>query len=346
MNQDIKTPSLQYFRSNENIARKWLYLVLACFCLLLTIGFGAYKLPDANVNRNATPRTPGKRASEDVEAFFAVAGTTFFTAAARGAFIVAKAACNEAAIAAILALNWAGASVCIGAYAVGALCSAIAAGIAAIGANHGWQWWKGSGTAERTFEVSHYMPVLNNTLYGGIGHTYDQYEVLESILGSTVSDLTHIAVIYPNISGIIKRDTEDLMVTWTSNFTGWPITTFCHNDYLADTAKEYMNVFANASYITKRDGGEWASFNTYGLNTDTAHIVTDNMNAEADAVFQGIGNKLTVQIQPCSDDRCYGTYSKACLAAGQSSNMGQDSDIVGELYFNAYGGIDSECDSF
>lgn len=45
----------------------------------------------------------------------------------------------------------------------------------------------------------------------------------------------------------------------------------------------------------------------YGINVDTARIVTDHMQTDADGVKNGLGDLVTVQIQPCSRDQCYGT---------------------------------------
>lgn len=69
----------------------------------------------------------------------------------------------------------------------------------------------------------------------------------------------------------------------------------------------------------------------YGINVDTARIVTDHMQTDADGVKNGLGDLVTVQIQPCSRDQCYGYHNESFLIIGQSSTAGAPSDIVREV---------------
>ncbi|CAH03110.1 uncharacterized protein KLLA0_A11979g [Kluyveromyces lactis] len=322
---------------------KQLAFLVSCFLCLAFVYFrfsNEQDLPNANMPFGKSPLE-----KKSVGTFFAAAGTVFFGVIAKGAFVVAKAACNPAALAAIAAFNVAGASGCIGAYAVGALCAAISAGLAVESGSQGWQWYKGSGVAKREIEceVYHYIPLINNTIFGGSLHTSDIFQSINSTDPLVVDSLQHIGVIYDNSSNNIdlgadflnkRSQLTPLMYTWTANYTGFMTTTYVQPEHLTLSVREYANTSSHNFTWIKLAEVEWLSFNTYGINVDTAHIVTDHMQTDADDVMYGLGDLVTVQVQPCTQqDECYGYHNKFCLAAGQSSTMGASSDIVGKVYF-------------
>ncbi|KAK9349593.1 hypothetical protein V1523DRAFT_182969 [Lipomyces doorenjongii] len=161
------------------------------------------------------------------------------------------------------------------------------------------------------------------------------------------SSLNHLGVLYPNNSGTIDMQNGIKYYTWSSNATGY-LTTVLTQDVAFNESLYYFHQFIQDK--NKRDlgapSGEWVSFNSYGLNVDTANIVTNNMNTDAMDVYQGYDDLMDGQVQPCTTSyECYFVNSKMCMAAGQSSEVRVNSDIVGEIYGRDYGGIDSECQS-
>jgi hypothetical protein len=85
----------------------------------------------------------------------------------------------------------------------------------------------------------------------------------------------------------------------------------------------------------------WISFNLYGYNGDDQWDGHGIMEAAAQlgGADCGLGNYF--------DDNGVSSIGKWCAAASLTGcQPGIGSIIVGELYINAYGGIDSQCDSF
>lgn len=98
---------------------------------------------------------------------------------------------------------------------------------------------------------------------------------------------------------------------------------------------------------TKRDsGGMWLSYNDWGANIGYDADWTNWNEFKNAAQNTGARDQLggVQQIQPCTDEMCYGVYNKFCLSGGMSPNRGEQSAFVGETYVSAYGGVDGVCD--
>lgn len=274
------------------------------------------------------------------------AGVTFFGSIAYGARLIAPQICNPAAEVAISGLALSGPAWCIGTYVIGAACASISAGLAAEGASSGWQWWKDSGVAKRNILLEHPYPAANLTLVSG-SLLEDHIYALNQSLGNFFDNVTGVSVILNNNEGpLYKRDGSiDNMLTWSINCNDTMITTVVHPRHLLASAEAFKEFTTQTKTFHKRGDSEWLSYNLYGLNVVAAELFKANMQNEAQSGAMDIGNMFVSQIQPCTDLLCYGVQDKFCASFGDSSIPGEDSIMVGEVYVDAYGGIDNECQS-
>ncbi|KAK9320297.1 hypothetical protein V1517DRAFT_237600, partial [Lipomyces orientalis] len=258
-------------------------------------------------------------------------GTVFFGLPAYGARGVVIEVCKPAAVAAIATLtSGLGAASCAGAFAVAALCGAISAGLAANAGYDGWHWWKGSGTAGKRHEVSMMMPIMGNTLCGGIAHTAQVHDHIKVHHPHIYGTLTRLGVFDDNRSGTVNFTSDYKYYTWSSDARGYMTTTVARHTSLNESLHYFQQELAG---VNKRDlgapSGEWLSFNTYGLNVDTAHYVTDCELQNAEDVYQGYDNILMGKLRPCTNSyECYYINDKMCMSAGRSFTPGVASEIV------------------
>lgn len=278
--------------------------------------------------------------------FLAVAGSTFFGMAAYGSFKVSAALCDPAAIAAIAGWIPEEFAACVGAFATGAFCAAVSAGLAGESGRSGWQWWKESGVEKREILISQPLGPLNGTFYTGSSVSTYHIDYLKSKLGPHFQNLTSVGIIVPNHVDPLRKRDEAHFFSWTISRENFNTTTFGFHTSFEASVNAFCDHVSNSSTIRKRDDNhEWVSYNLYGLNVAAAELFLMNEKQEVDGDMYGIGNMFTGKTQPCSELQCYNVDNKFCASWGQSSVQGQDSIGVGEVYVEAYGGVDNECDS-
>ena len=234
----------------------------------------------------------------------------------------------------------------------------MAGGLGAYGAEKGWTF-EGVGAKEGKRAI--YEPLVDNVM--GVSHHYDA--TTHWSLNQTYGDMldSHNATI--------------ISVTWletlpTANHTGRPLEslnmtngrllTLLDNGTIRSAIGhtttmgqmlESFNEFKGTNYTTnplvlgKRDTRSisWLSFNTYGENMNEANGYSNNIY---DAEFVESANALAGQ-----NDDFFGTQesgegwpNKFCVGLSPTGQaVGKESMIVGEVYENAWGGIDSNCDS-
>lgn len=94
--------------------------------------------------------------------------------------------------------------------------------------------------------------------------------------------------------------------------------------------------------VSRDDPGDWISYNTYGANPGRCQDLEQQINtynSQYDGAYEEIGSTIL-------NMNGGAIPSKFCMAASDGdSNPGENSAIVGEIYFNQYGGVDQECDS-
>lgn len=302
-----------------------------------------------------------------------------FSLAVSGANVLLAAGCSQpflaavgiaqpAAVPAVLTACWvAGASIAF-------------ANIASYTLNEqkeGWEWGGGSNrdkrsSVERNMSSTHFdgLPVrqLSSTLYS-VQNMSDPFSSLlmkrddlpANILthGSLYSivDNSTVHVGYQfiadhgthNKSVVIEPGAEqDAIETWI-RCGGDELCQSDANVIVGEHNDDGRNINATGKVrreLSKRTGNSyWQSYNSYGYN---GGYVTDWMQwGEVDqmAAAMQYENFMLEQIQPCTDSySCYGVIQKVCLSGGMSQEQGVDSAWVGEVYINAYGGIDEQCD--
>lgn len=241
-----------------------------------------------------------------------------------------------------------------------------AAGLAAAGDIDQWVWDKVGGSAgskkKRNLDMSYYvngtrivtdgiMAMSNINTYIHLHDPYDSqlWQEAEEILGEHHYDLRmvgHNDTVAKN--GKSKRSTKDINADTTVAFvyagsdTNHAVMTNYGNYSIALTSlRGYIEDGVGKRY----QDGMWASYTKYGKEPHEALPLINELNAEESAVESDIQNIIIEQIQPCTQEGCYGIYDKGCMSVGGSSTPGDDSWIVGEYYWSQYGGLDNECQS-
>ncbi|CCE61430.1 hypothetical protein TPHA_0A03540 [Tetrapisispora phaffii CBS 4417] len=120
------------------------------------------------------------------------------------------------------------------------------------------------------------------------------------------------------------------------------------NTYLTCLPGEYCYSVSNTNNntLTKRDdNGFWLSYNDWGDNLGyAADWASWGEFTKAAQEYQGQDVLGAIQqIQPCTQQQCYGIYNKFCFAGGLSATRGENSAFVGEVYYTAFGGVDGDC---
>ncbi|KAG0646809.1 hypothetical protein D0Z07_6100 [Hyphodiscus hymeniophilus] len=284
-------------------------------------------------------------------------GIAMFSAVASGAVYATTVICTTPILQAMFGGTFVGAGGCITAASIAAISAGMAGGLGAYGAERGWTF-EGVGAKEGKRAV--HAPLIDNLM--GVSHHYDADTHWS--LSQTYGDM------------LDHHNTSIISVTWleklpTANHTGGPLEglnmtngrliTLLDSDIVRSAVGhtnmmgqilESFNEFKGTNYSTlplakeKRStrNVDWVSFNTYGENMNEANGYSNNIY---DASFVESANALAGQ-----NDDFWGTQesgkgwpSKIC--AGLSPNgqaVGKESMIVGEIYMNQWGGIDSNCD--
>ena len=287
--------------------------------------------------------------------FFVGSGIAFFPAISWIGYSTASAVCSASMWTALfgpgaLATNTAA---CVAAGAISVLAGAVASGLATLGATQGWVFeGKGANLGERNV----YAPLINTKF--GLAHHYDAatHQNLNSTFGAMLD----------------KHNTTLLHVTWietltNGNYTNSPFhglnmtqgrvialndngiirTAIGHTDTLPQIL-EGFNDFKTSNVTVPAKRGKrdtetvnWMSFNTYGENMSEGSLYEESLDEDANASATSADYGVDGWVES------FDYYSsKFCLGASPpGEGQGQDSIIVGEVYTNAYGGVDSFCDS-
>lgn len=109
------------------------------------------------------------------------------------------------------------------------------------------------------------------------------------------------------------------------------------------------NCISDSSNTTsKRDNDDsgWVSYTDWGTNPGYDQDYEDwNYGYLVPHDYaEKLGGQLVEKTQSCTNDiRCFAVANKYCLSLGYSQERTQDSVAVGEVYMNAYGGVDGDC---
>lgn len=229
------------------------------------------------------------------------------------------------------------------------LSSSVAAGLASYGYSAGWTWESdGAAIGKR----GSYARIINTKF--GTAHVFDPENTM-------ALNLTY--------GGMLEtHNTTLIAVTWIEtleggNYTGSPfeglnmtygrLVALNDNGVIRtalggiETLPRILDGFAdfknNVPRVQRRQSEEvdWLSFNTYGENMYEGGIYVEGLDEDANS------SKSSADFSVDGWSEGYDYYaSSMCLSAGSpGSAQGVNSVIVGEVYMNAYGGIDTTCQS-
>ncbi len=240
----------------------------------------------------------------------------------------------------------------------------MAGGLGAYGAAKGWQF-EGVGGEEGQQRRQAYEPIVNHAF--GITHNYDA--ATHGLLNRTHGDM------------LKSHNTTILSVTWlekipTANHTGGifenlnmtegRLLTLLDNgvvrvavghmtmmDQILDSFNEFKGPGATEPLLFSKKDSEltvsWVSFNTYGENMNESNGYLGNVDGmyaqDVDCGAHGVDCEYSSDYVNFAEQDTGEFVSKYCLGLSpQGQSAGKESMIVGEVYMNAWGGIDSGCD--
>lgn len=164
---------------------------------------------------------------------------------------------------------------------------------------------------------------------------------------------THVAVVTigGDVTGNNKRSEstgEPELVSWSTPGEGFIRTTIASYPLLNRTISVYNDYINNGSTLYTRDeyngyGDTWLSFNTYGMEGDYVDDAIQDMYTVVGEQSETVGYWIAQEKQYPSGLEEIDVYDKFCLSLGKTYAPGLESIIVGEVYIEAYGGIDTIC---
>ncbi|KAJ8060617.1 hypothetical protein OCU04_010927 [Sclerotinia nivalis] len=283
--------------------------------------------------------------------FFLGSGIAFFTALAGVGTKLATASCSSAMWLALFGVPAATGpvSACIAAGAIAVLSSSVAAGLAAYGYSAGWTF-EGDGAA--IGKRGSYARIINPKF--GTAHVFDADNTLALNLtyggmleshNTTLVAVTWIETLeganYTNSPLVGLNMTQGRLVTLNDN--GVIRTALGGVETLPRILDGFADFKNNVTRVQKRQSEEvdWLSFNTYGENMEEGGVYIEGLDEDANA------SKTSADYGVDGWAESYDYYaSSMCLGASPPNDgQGVDSIIVGEVYMNAYGGIDTICQS-
>jgi hypothetical protein len=203
-----------------------------------------------------------------------------------------------------------------------------------------------------------FEPVVHNAL--GIAHYYDAET--HKMLNQTYGDM------------LDSHNTKILAVTWvetlaTANHTGGPfenlnmtngrIVTLNDNGIIRtalgqtnmmgpilESFNEFKGTNGTTNPLMKKRQTltvDWLSYNTYGENMEEGSQLLDGINIDVNIVKEPTAFSFDTSFVEADSG---GFAEKICVGVSPNGDsVGQDSVIVGEVYANQFGGIDSNCQS-
>lgn len=251
----------------------------------------------------------------------------------------------------------------VGNFILASLFGSAAAGIGTYGGVNAWEWYKGSSSAgEKRELLEEKITVGGFNMFHSDDHFSEMMGRLSLVLGEDSKNIglvKQVEVVHnPSEPSFESKSLNDSSAPieqatnhtlWVYNHGNLTISTVIVDGDIEDSARALNDhIRGTNETINKRyDNGAWFSFNTYGMNPYYSEVLTTDGDRFQEEAGPGVQSEYLHKVQPCSNDpRCYAVANKGCVAASHDSKgPGIDSDIVGEYYYNSYGGVDGECDS-
>uniref|UniRef100_A0A060TDX2 ARAD1D51304p n=1 Tax=Blastobotrys adeninivorans TaxID=409370 RepID=A0A060TDX2_BLAAD len=225
---------------------------------------------------------------------------------------------------------------------VGAIQTAAAA-LAAYSATNvdasGWQWWKGSEKENTKSIVPRVMlgsdyQAGGNMVLSNYTSVYKEILTIQEIYGDMVQNMTRLAKIVP-IQEFSKRNNENdtdnaSAITWSFDAGDHLKTVIAPPGEFNKTIAQFRDYQLNINTLDVDDvGPNWLSFNSYGVNLDTAYLIQNHFTDILQKYSGPMGEDLTLIKQYPSGQQTLQVPDKYCLTLGLSTTPGKDSIIVG-----------------
>lgn len=117
----------------------------------------------------------------------------------------------------------------------------------------------------------------------------------------------------------------------------------CGLDAVYDSFSALHAYVTEQGPIEKRSSGSWVSYNIYGDNPYLCEAEQQWTSDYQNTILDLVSRNGAQQVQDCQQPECYSILQKLCLSVGDSTTPGVESEVVGEVYLNSYGGIDAQC---
>lgn len=258
-----------------------------------------------------------------------------------------------------------GAGVCLSAAAITTISSAILGGLGAYGTSQGWEVEGDGGKVGDARRSVSYQPFHN--VHFGTLHYYDaeKHSELNDMYGDMLEshNTTLVSVTWTALHPDANHTTSALNgldMTYgrvlTLNDNGAIRTSISHIDHLGGVLESFNKFKGNYSdgplgLGTRSTDVKYVTYNTYGENMRNANQGYGS-DSNAAYYFKHVDLTEVEESQYYSEDNVWaeqgtGGYPlKYCMGASRAGNtVGENSIIVGEVYYNQWGGIDSECKS-
>jgi hypothetical protein len=219
-------------------------------------------------------------------------------------------------------------------------------------ASKGWVWGGGSDTVQkRTDFLDAYGDDFVNNLnlffndYGfSYNHTHTNYYYNEMKFAWSAENITGRFILSRDVSSLSSETTGYAHLIFTNHIERLSVA-IATKEGLTDIIRP-LSKRTNCDQLGCTGSGTtgeatWMSFNVYGYNSD---YVWDGNGIREAAAQLGVSSSGEAEYL---DDNDVVHGGKWCDAASLENNFpGQNSIVVGESYFNAYGGIDTQYQSF
>lgn len=323
-------------------------VLLSCFLLYQLSISRARRLPNKELVRDLVTIT--KR--DDIDWKMAAIGGTaaLFLGLLVASSWILKTFCSETLLAAaglVPLAGEAGLGVCVG---VGALW-AVSTFIVGAAGTAGWVYDSGSATENAKRDLYSYATILNGTEVYGHYHPdlQEWFSDLAQLHAPTTHHLIWHASKFSNSSDPFDAGVHSFIsetkfgnVSVVADKGSLPLALQVHESCHTE------NICSAADFqLQKRDvsDGNFVSYTDWGTNggydEDYKEWNYEYLVSHDYASF--VGESVIEQIDGCTDWECYPIQNKFCLSLGYSQTRTSESVAVGEIYENAYGGVDGQC---
>ncbi|KAK9349676.1 hypothetical protein V1523DRAFT_168004 [Lipomyces doorenjongii] len=342
----VKINRRSYSINGVNKAVKSMFFLILCvllYCLIFMLPLNRSSKHIGDIGKVVVPIVRKRW----IKTFLIGAGVSAFTMIATGATVFTMASCKASLAAALIgAPIWPATSLaCIGSAALTVVSAANAGGLYSYGSSQGWVFESnGASVGKRA---------LNGGLYYAITGHYIQHDwdLRDSIMDQYYEQLHGIDA---NITNVFKHFCYNATLNESlSNLSsmvikrqGVTVAVLTERDQVRQRIESFIQfsrgwpTLSNTTHVINKRNDMLASrmsYTVYGENMQGGSYYEEPLDEEANQDKTDDSDDYFVK-----ENKQY--HDKFCLGlSSQTDSVGIDSIIVGEIYVNAYGGLDGEC---